>query len=121
MAETIQDQIDAALCSSQTGTNEILRILLQIAGSKVSNNESSVLRNMAVTSTFAALPNVPGKLVSIKNRTGGNLSIRKINDSASANNNVIPDGDEVAYFVSANSNELEVSSSADGRIEIVID
>ena len=93
----------------------------QLLALRLSSNPYSILRNMDVTSTFTSLPDVVGKLISIKNRTGGILTIRRAVDTDSSNDNMIEDGEDVAYYVDLNANELEVSSGNDGRIEIVID
>jgi hypothetical protein len=75
---------------------------------------ASQLRTASVTSSWVALTALKGSNVSILNKTGAALLVRKASETTSGFNVSIPDGSSVGVSIVANVAEIEISAVATG-------
>lgn len=75
---------------------------------------SSQLRTASVTSAWVALPSLTGKNVSIKNKTGADLYVRKAAETTSGFQTTLADGESVGLTIVSNAAEIEISAVGAG-------
>lgn len=77
---------------------------------------ASQLRSASVTSSWVALTALAGKNVSILNKTGADLLIRKAAETTAGFVVTVPDGGSVGIALVANASEVEISAAAAGPV-----
>ena len=78
---------------------------------------ASQLRTTSVTSTWAAIvvaPGLPARHVSIKNKTGADIYLRKAVEPTVGFQTTLADGESVGLSLVANVLEVEISAVAAG-------
>lgn len=73
---------------------------------------ASQLRTESVTTSYVALPSLRGTNVSILNKTGADLLIRKAAETTAGYEITLPDGSSVGLSVVANASEIEIKAAA---------
>ena len=82
----------------------------------------SQLRSVSATTSWAALPSLPAKAVSILNGTGAALEIRKEAEDEAGELITLPDGRDVGIAVVANAAEIQIkAASGAAGVQLVID
>lgn len=69
-------------------------------------------RTVSVTTSYVALANLPGRNVSILNRTGADLLVRMASETTAAFEVTIPTGGSVGMSVNNNAKEIEIKAAA---------
>lgn len=69
------------------------------------------LRSASVTTSYVALADLPGGNVSILNKTGADLLIRKAGETTAGYEITIPDGGSVGVSVVSNAKEIEIKAA----------
>lgn len=75
---------------------------------------ASQLRSASVTSSWVALTALTGRYISILNKTGADLLIRKAAETTAGFVVTLPDGGSVGLSLVANVSEVEISAVAAG-------
>lgn len=75
---------------------------------------ASQLRSASVTSSWVALTALSGKNVSILNKTGADLLIRKAAETTAGFVVTVPDGGSVGIALVSNVSEVEISAAGAG-------
>jgi hypothetical protein len=76
---------------------------------------ASQLRTASVTSTWAAIiTDLPARHISIKNKTGADVYVRKGAQVTAGFQTTLSDGESVGMSIIANANEVQISAVAAG-------
>lgn len=72
---------------------------------------ASAFRKVTATSSYVALPDIPGKTVSILNKTGDDLFLNLAGDTDGSSEIALADGESVGVSVAANAKEIRIKSA----------
>jgi hypothetical protein len=72
---------------------------------------ASITRTASTTAGWVALDSDSGSVVSILNKTGADLQIRKAAETGAGEQITIPDGSSVALSIAANASEIEIKGA----------
>lgn len=83
---------------------------------------ASAIRKVTATSSYVALPDIPGKTVSILNKTGDDLFLNHSGDTDGSSEIALADGNSVGLSVAANAKEIRIKSATGTTgVYIVVD
>ena len=73
--------------------------------------QGSDIFSVSVTTAWAALPTHKADHVSIQNKTGADLLVRKANRANQSNEITVVDGDSIAVIVGGSSADVEIKAA----------